>query len=62
MFIPYVLTDQEMNVFFSSKDVLDDVGGAQNCGMLGILVQTGISSPLIIMVIKDQITHYPLVD
>ncbi|XP_022327806.2 haloacid dehalogenase-like hydrolase domain-containing protein 2 isoform X1 [Crassostrea virginica] len=22
-------------------DVLDDVGGAQNCGMLGILVQTG---------------------
>ena len=49
-----------MNVSFSSKDVLDDVGGAQNCGMLGVLVQTG-KLPLI-MVMKEQITYYPLVD
>ena len=49
-----------MNVSFSSKDVLDDVAGAQNCGMLGILVQTG-KLPLI-MVMKEQITYYPLVD
>ncbi len=37
----YLRFKRDCILFNWQKDVIDDVEGAQNCGMLGILVKTG---------------------